>query len=218
MPRASPAPGEVYLLPKPDEDPERRCFSARLLQALTPADGTSQKWCGCLLSDCSWGHWGEIVATEIRAFYQETGDPERVLAFAWGIQTHVSCLPGESRRNEAVGYLRERRQSKYVKGGLFAYSACILPLRVKNRSQMGLRVLTWASVWTRRASVVFDLKYRSSLWRRDPENPPAPFKSRPSAYRAEPLFPVSHEFQCWHRRGTAKWDLTTHQNHCSGDL
>jgi len=55
MPRASPAPGDAYLLSNTEEAPEMRCFSARLLQGLTQADRTSQKCCSCFLSSCSWG-------------------------------------------------------------------------------------------------------------------------------------------------------------------
>lgn len=46
MPRASPTPGDAYLPPKPDEDPEMRHFSAKILKGLTPADRISQKCCG----------------------------------------------------------------------------------------------------------------------------------------------------------------------------
>lgn len=142
---------------------------------------------------------GEVVAAEIQTFNQETGDLDRVLSFPRGVQTHTTYLPGESCRNEAVGYLREQKESKYVK--LFAYSACILPLWVKTRSQTGLQVLSLAFIWARRACVVFDLKYRNHLQRRDTENPPALFKSWPSVYGTKPLFHLPQEFQCWRRKG-----------------
>ena len=164
---------------------------------------------------------GQTVATEIQAFNQEAGDLDWVLFFAWGIQTHITYLPGESCKNEAVGYLREQRQSKNAKG----CSLHILPAFYLCRFKTEVRWIYRFSVGhpSEHGEPVSCLTTETVFGERTQKIPQHCSKSWPSAYSTKLLFHLLHEFQCLHKRGTTKWVLTMilwfyDSDHCSGNV